>query len=155
MAMEQGGAPRAQVLSNGRMAVVVAGGGGGSARLERVVLARWSARGRPEAGALAFVRESASGHEWPAGLAPGGEPPDEYALEMTGGTAALRRVDGDLVTTVDVCVSPFDDVELRRVTVLNRGEADRRLEVGTRRELLPVRVRGGGVPPPGLEVEVL
>ncbi len=45
-----------------------------------------------------------------------------YEAIFSQGRAEFRRQDGDIQTYTEMSVSPEDDVELRRLSVTNRGE---------------------------------
>lgn len=126
---------RAEALSNGRLTVVVGAAGGGFCTLDALPLMRWSAEQGGASGAFVRVTDAATGEGWAAGLAPEAPPPDEYGAELGSGHLRLRRRDGSLVTKVEACVSPFDDVAVVRVSLANGGTSDRRLRTSTHLEL--------------------
>ena len=53
--------------------------------------------------------------------------------------ATFRRRDGDFETQLQVTVSPEDDVEVRRLSIVNRGDRPREIEVTSYVEIVLAR----------------
>ncbi len=129
--------PRAQVLSNGTLTTVVTESGGGGTRFGGLALTRWAPDPVSDAdGELIYLRDLDSGRFWSLGLQPAAGEPDEYALELEDGQVVLHRSDGDVRQTLEICVSPYYDAELRRLTLANGSAHARRLEITTYAELV-------------------
>ena len=76
-----------------------------------------------------------------------------YEAIYSQGRAEFRRRDGDIETHVEISVSPEDDIELRRVSITNRGrerDDDRADELRRGR----ARAAGGGRGAPGVQQPV-
>jgi cyclic beta-1,2-glucan synthetase len=122
--------PHAHFLSNGAYTVVVTNaGGGGSTCRGRVVT-----RLRPDAtldpgGQYLYLRDVWSGSVWSATYQPTRREPDEYVVSFLPERAVFRRVDDEIETRVEVAVSTEDDVEVRRLSLANRGDRPREIEV--------------------------
>ncbi|HET8655459.1 MAG TPA: hypothetical protein VFL93_08070 [Longimicrobiaceae bacterium] len=111
-------APRAQILSNGRYRVLLSGSGGGYSALGDLALTRWSPDATRDADGLhLYVRDVESGAWWCVGR------------------DVARRDDG-VEGHVEVAVAAEFDAEVRLVTLVNRGERTRRLELTTYAELV-------------------
>jgi hypothetical protein len=54
---------------------------------------------------------------------------DSYEVIYSQGRAEFRRRDDDIETHVEIGVSPEDEIELRRVSITNRGKMPRTIEV--------------------------
>ena len=122
--------PHAHFLSNGAYTVVVTNaGGGGSTCRGRVVT-----RLRPDAtldpgGQHIYLRDVRGGSVWSAAYQPTRREPDEYVVSFLPERAIFRRRDDDIETRLEVAVSPEDDVEVRRLSLSNRGDEPREIEV--------------------------
>ena len=57
--------------------------------------------------------------------------PTSYEAVFLQGRAEFKRVDDDIETRTEIAVSPEDDVELRRVTLINRSRQVRVIELTT------------------------
>ena len=118
--------PEVQLLSNGRYHLVVDSAGAGASRWEGAELTR---AGAGESGLALHVRDTASGATWASVLLPGAPAPDEVEAVLAEGRASLRRVDHGIEMRTDAVVAPGDDVELRRVRIVNRAPEARTLEL--------------------------
>jgi len=116
--------PEVQLLSNGRYHLVVDSAGAGASRWEGTGLTRGG-----ETGLALHVRDTASGAAWANVLLPGAPAPDEVEAVLAEGRASLRRVDHGIEMRTDAVVAPGDDVELRRIRIVNRGLEPRTLEL--------------------------
>ena len=65
--------------------------------------------------------------------------PDEYEATFELDKATFRRRDGDFETQLQVAVSPEDDVEVRRLSITNRGDRPREIEVTSYAEIVLAR----------------
>ena len=129
--------PRAQVLSNGQLVSVVTESGGGYTRFAGLALTRWAPdRVRDADGEVLYLRDLDSGRFWSLGFQPAPGEPDEHTLDMEHGQVVVHRTDGDLRQTLEICVSPYYDAALRRLTLANGGTTARRLEITTYAELV-------------------
>lgn len=120
--------PEVQLLSNGRLHLVIDSDGAAISRWDDVAL---TALG--DAGMLCHVRDVGSGRTWTNILQPGAARPALHETMFAEGRASLRRVetqdDGGIEMWTDVAVAPDDDVELRRIRIVNGGRATRTLEL--------------------------
>ena len=117
--------PRTHILSNGRYAVMVTAAGGGYSRWRGIAVTRWREDvTRDAGGTYVYLRDAHSGDVWSAGYQPTGREPDSYEVVFSEDRAKIARQDGSISTTLDVLVSPEDDAEVRRVSVMNLGTAN-------------------------------
>ncbi len=122
--------PYAQLLSNGRYRVLLTGAGAGSSSLDALALTRWSGdRTRDADGFFLYIRDLDRGHLWGAGRQPVERAPDRYRTRSGPGRAEIVREDDGIVTTLDVCVDPDADAEIRLLALTNRSRKPRRLDV--------------------------
>ena len=65
--------------------------------------------------------------------------PDEFETMFELEKVTFRRRDGDFDTQLQVVVSPEDDVEVRRLSITNRGDRPREIEVTSYAEIVLAR----------------
>ena len=132
--------PRTHLLSNGRLSTMLTATGSGYCRWNDIAITRWREDVTcDERGAHIFLRDCDSGATWSAGFQPTNVEPAEYDVAYCESTARITRVDDDLVTAVEVIVSPDDDAEVRRLSIANHGARDRIIDVTSYAELVLAR----------------
>ena len=129
--------PEVQLLSNGRYHVMVTNAGGGSSRWKDLAITRW----REDAtcdnwGTFCYLRDVASGEFWSTAHQPTGKPANQYAAIFAEGRAEFRRRDHGLDVHTEIAVSPEDDIELRRVRIVNRSRLRRVIELTSYAEIV-------------------
>ncbi|MBI5521508.1 MAG: glycosyl transferase [Desulfarculus sp.] len=129
-------APKVQLLSNGRYALMVSNAGGGYSRWGGFDLTRWRADGTSDRwGTHCYLRDLATNRAWSNAYQPMGGAYGNYAVSFPGDRAEIRRTDGGMETETEIVVAPEDDVEIRRITLVNRSGRPRDLEVTSYVEL--------------------
>ncbi len=122
--------PATHFLSNGRYSVMVTNGGGGYSRCNDISITRYREDLTRDCwGTFFYVRDTDSGAVFSAPYNPHPSRPDDYHVVFAPDKAEFRRQDGDLETHVEITVSPEDDVEIRRLTLTNRGFGERHLDI--------------------------
>jgi cyclic beta-1,2-glucan synthetase len=130
-------APRTHLLSNGRYVVMLTVAGSGYSRCDDLAITRWREDAtRDPWGTYIFLRDVGSGDVWSAGYQPTGVEPDAYRATFFEDRAELYRRDGAITTTLEVLVSPQENVELRRVAITNLGGQAREIEVTSYAEIV-------------------
>jgi cyclic beta-1,2-glucan glucanotransferase len=129
--------PRTHLLSNGSYAVMLTNAGGGYSRRQSLAMTRWREDATTDAwGTFIYVRDLENGDVWSTAYHPTRREPDEYEASFAADRATFRRVDGQIELRTEIVVSPEDDVELRRVSVTNHGNAPRSLELTSYAEVV-------------------
>ena len=129
--------PQVQLLSNGRYHVMVTNAGGGYSRWKDIAITRWREDSTSDNwGTFCYVRELKNGEYWSAAYQPALGHPKDYEAIFSEGRAEFRRRDHDFDTHTEISVSPEDDIELRRITITNRGRAHREIEVTSYAEIV-------------------
>ena len=129
--------PRTHLLSNGTYAVMVTNAGGGYSTCRGLALTRWREDRTTDAwGQFCFVRDLRSGAVWSTTYQPTLVEPDDYEVAFGPDRAIVRRRDGTIDVHTEIAVSPEDDVELRRVSVINRGTTVREIELTSYAEVV-------------------
>ena len=128
------------VLSNGRYTTLITNSGGGFSTWRDLSVTRQRQDWTSDSGAnFIYVRDPWSHRIWSATYLPVGSEPDEYDVTFDLEKATFRRRDGDFETTLQVSISPEDDVEVRRLSIVNHGDRPRDLEVTSYSELVLAR----------------
>ncbi len=128
--------PKTQLLSNGRYNVMLTNAGGGYSQWGAEEITRWrSDRTRDSWGTFFYIHEADSGKTWSAAFQPCGGPAESYSASFALDRAVFKRTDNGIHTMTEVAVSPEDDVEIRRITLVNRSLRTRRLECSSYIEL--------------------
>ena len=129
--------PRAHLLSNGTYGVMVTNAGGGYSTCRGLALTRWREdRTAEDWGQFCYVRDLRSGAVWSTTYQPTRVEPDDYEVVFGPDRAIVRRRDGTIDVHTEIAVSPEDDVELRRVSVINRGTTVREIELTSYAEVV-------------------
>ena len=122
--------PHGALLSNGRYTALVTAAGSGYSRLDADAVTRWTPdRTREDDGFFLYIRDADSGRTWSAGAQPIAGAPDRYEAWLHTNKVEVARVEDWIETFTEVCISPEDDVELRRYTLTNYSDRPRRLEL--------------------------
>ena len=131
-----GPAPEMQLLSNGRYHVAISAAGGGWSRWHDLAVTRWREDAtRDHWGQFCYLRDLDSGVVWSNTWQPttrGGRRGEATFMQSR---AEFRRVDEQIEAHTLVSVSPEDDVELRRLSLTNRSDRRRTIEVTTYAEV--------------------
>ncbi|MFN0116249.1 MAG: glucoamylase family protein, partial [Paracoccaceae bacterium] len=132
-----GAAPTAHLLSNGNYGVMLTPTGEGFSRWRDFAVTRWRAEPSAAAtGSFIFLRDTATGRVWSAGLRPTGADRDEHRAVFSEHHAAFAHRSPRFSTTTEIVVSAEDDAEARRVTLTNTGRHAREVEATSYSELV-------------------
>jgi cyclic beta-1,2-glucan synthetase len=130
-------APEVHLLSNGRYHVAVTAAGGGYSKWRDLAVTRWHEDATRDCwGNFCFIRDTAGGEFWSAAHQPTLKKPTTYEATFSQGRAEFRRRDGDIEAHTEIAVSPEDDIELRRLTITNHGDARHTIEVTSYAEVV-------------------
>ena len=124
-------------LSNGRYTTALTNAGGGYSMWRDTAVTRRREDPTSDAGAhYIYLRDPWSKRVWSATHLPIGQEPDQFDAVFELDKATFRRRDDDFETKLEITVSSEDDVEVRRLTIRNRGRQTRELEVTSYVELV-------------------
>ena len=117
-------------LSNGRYTTAVTNAGGGFSTWRDLAVTRRREDPTCDAGAhFIYLRDPWSRRVWTATHQPVCQEADRFEATFELDKLTFRRRDSDIETQLEVTVSSEDDVEVRRLTIRNRGEHTREIEV--------------------------
>jgi cyclic beta-1,2-glucan synthetase len=122
--------PHAGFLSNGNYVAVVTNGGGGASfcRGRAVTRSRRDAT-RDPGSQFIYLRDVRTGSVWSATAQPVIGEPRDYLVTLAPERATFRRLHDGIATNLEIAVSPEDDVEVRRIAIMNRSDRTRELEI--------------------------
>jgi cyclic beta-1,2-glucan synthetase len=129
--------PHTHFLSNGRYTAGLTHAGGGFSSWGGLAVTRQREDRTVDAGGqYIYLRDPRSGHVWSPTYHPICSEPDEYEATLELDKVTYRRRDGDFETQLQVAVSPEDDVEVRRLSITNRSDRAREIEVTSYAEIV-------------------
>jgi cyclic beta-1,2-glucan synthetase len=127
-------------LSNGRYTTAVTNTGGGYSMCRDVVVTRRRDDPTSDAGAnFIYLRDPWSSRVWSATYEPVCQEPDRFEATFDLDKITFRRRDTDIETQLEITVSSEDDVEVRHLTITNRGAQTREIEVTSYAEIVLAR----------------
>jgi cyclic beta-1,2-glucan synthetase len=130
-------APRTHLLSNGRYTVMVTNAGSGFSTCDKLDVTRWREDLTRDCwGQFIYVRDRMSGAVWSAGYQPVCRPTEQYEVLYCADKAEFSRADGEVVTHLEITVSPESCAEVRRVTLANVGTRPCELELTSYAEIV-------------------
>jgi cyclic beta-1,2-glucan synthetase len=114
--------PECHLLSNGSYTLLINSRGSGYSRKDDIYLTRW----REEIpsrnfGFYLFFKDIHNNYNWSSTFDPFNTIPDKYEAKFSQDKAEFFRKDMDIETHTEICVSPEDNCEIRRVTITNNS----------------------------------
>jgi len=129
--------PEVHFLSNGRYHVMITNAGGGYSRWKDIAVTRWREDSTCDNwGTFCYLRDVTSGEFWSTAYQPALKKADTYETIFSEAKAEFRCRDHDLDTHMEIAVSPEDDIELRRITIINRSGKRRTIDVTSYAEVV-------------------
>ncbi|HEY6360074.1 MAG TPA: glucoamylase family protein, partial [Vicinamibacterales bacterium] len=129
--------PHTQFLSNGRYTAALTHAGGGFSTWRGLAVTRRRDDRTSDTGAhFVFLRDPWSGYVWSPAYQPVCREPDGYDATFDLDKVTFRSRNGDFETQLQVTVSSEDDVEVRRLSIINRGDRPREIEVTSYAEIV-------------------
>jgi cyclic beta-1,2-glucan synthetase len=130
-------APEVQLLSNGKYHVMVSNAGGGYSRWKDMDVTRWREDAtRDSWGTFCYIRDVATGRFWSSAHQPVIKPLEHYEAIFSEAKVEFRCREAELEAHTEIAVSPEDDIELRRITLTNRGKKRRVIEITSYSEVV-------------------
>jgi len=111
--------------------------GGGYSRWNDMAVTRWREDStRDHWGTFCYLRDAASGKFWSTGYQPSLKRSDSYQAIFSEARAEFRCRKDNLDAYTEIAVSPEDDIELRRITITNRGRRRRTIDLTSYAEVV-------------------
>jgi cyclic beta-1,2-glucan synthetase len=128
--------PKTQLQCNGRYGLMLTNAGGGYSRWNDFEITRWrSDRTRDDWGTFCYIRDVDSGRLWCNTYQPTGGKVEGYSADFSLDRAMFRRLDNGIESETEIVIAPDDDVEIRRLTLINRSLRARQLDLTSYLEL--------------------
>jgi cyclic beta-1,2-glucan synthetase len=122
--------PQVHYLSNGNYGVLITSAGSGFSRWRDVALTRWRADSTLDNwGTWIYVQDRESGRLRSAGYQPVAESKKDCAVLFSAHKAEFSSQSDALWQYMEVVVPPEDDLEIRRIALINRGGQIRKLRI--------------------------
>ena len=129
--------PVTQLLANDQLGIMMTAAGSGYMTWNGLALTRWREDSVcDDWGYYFYLRDTKSGKIWSAGHMPVAAPADHYEATFSEEKVEIVRTDGSFTTTMECIVSPEDDAEARRITVLNSGLTVAEIDITSYAELV-------------------
>jgi cyclic beta-1,2-glucan synthetase len=129
--------PSTQLLSNGQYAVMLTGSGSGYSQWQNLAVTRWREDVTRDAwGSFLYLRDVVSGQVWSAGYQPTTVVPDQYEVVFAEDRVRITRSDHDLISTLEIVISPEDDAEIRRLSLTNNSSRIKEIEITSYAEIV-------------------
>jgi cyclic beta-1,2-glucan synthetase len=137
--------PQVHFLSNGRYGLLITDAGAGYSAYtpsrgsgqETVALTRWRADTTLDGwGTWIYAQDQEDGVLWSASEQPTGARADEQQVRFYPHQAEFRRRHGDISLHTVIAVAPDDDVEIRRLTLVNHSDEPRHLRITSYSEVV-------------------
>ena len=129
--------PEVHLLSNSRYHVMITNAGSGYSRWKDMAVTRWREDSTCDNwGFFCYIRDVESGEFCSVAYQPALKQADPYETIFTEAKAEFRCRFHDLDMHTEISVSPEDDIELRRVTIVNRSGKRRTIDVTSYAEVV-------------------
>ena len=124
------GLPDCHLLSNGEYTVMITADGLGYSAVCGVGVNRWFGGYEEDyTGVFIYIKNLTDGRLWSAAKYPVGSSADKYKVSFYPERAVFHRWDGDLESRTEVCVSPEEGAEIRKIVIANHGGSEMILEI--------------------------
>ena len=128
--------PLGHLLGNGRYALMITNAGAGYSRWRDFDITRWRSDTTEDSwGMFLYLAEEESKVVWSATHQPLNVKDPRYTAIFTADRAEFRRRKFGIESHLEVTVSPEDDAEIRRLTLINHGLRGRKLTLVSAAEL--------------------
>lgn len=122
--------PITQVLSNRSLSTLVTSSGSGYTKVGDTFLTQWVEDVTQDmGGTYFFIRNLSTQKLWSAGFQPTQVKSEDYEVTFSEDNVKFHRSDEDIVTEMEIFVSPLDNSEIRQLSFQNRGSGVASLEV--------------------------
>jgi cellobiose phosphorylase len=129
--------PAVQLLSNGNYHVMLSSAGGGYSRRNNVAVTRWHEdMTQDNWGTFCYLRDLETGTFWSAAFQPTQRQTESHETIFSDARAEFRARELDFDSHMEIVVSPEDNIELRRLHIINCGLFAKSLEITTYAEVV-------------------
>ena len=135
--------PQTHILTNGSYSTMLTDRGLGYSKYKNIFISRWRNDYISSIyGNIFYIKDVGDNKVWSSTYLPDIKKPDSYSITFAGDKAKFIRKDGDIETHQEVVISPEDNVEIRRITLINHEEKEKEFEITSYFELIDGDLRG-------------
>ena len=128
--------PQVHSLARGKYGVLITNAGSGYSQWREFALTRWQADTTLDQwGTWIYVQDRENGEHWSVTCQPIGCPPEDQEILFSPHKVEFRRWDHGISLHTEITVGG-DEVEIRRVTLLNDSDHPRRLKLASYGEVV-------------------
>ncbi|MFZ5911460.1 MAG: GH36-type glycosyl hydrolase domain-containing protein [Chloroflexota bacterium] len=129
--------PQVHTLTNGNFSTLITAAGSGYSRWGEIDLTRWHADTTlDDYGTWLYVQDKNNGRLWSAAFQPSGVTLESQDVLFYPHKVEFERHDGDISLRLSITVAADDDVEVRKVTLINHGQELRHLVLTSYAEVI-------------------
>ncbi len=129
--------PRTHLLSNGRYGLLLTSSGSGYSCWQDIDLTRWRADTTLENwGTWIYIRDRDTDALWSLGYQPTTVHPQKQNVLFEAHKAEFWRQDDEISSRMEITVAPDEDVEIRRISLMNQGGETRHLMLTSYAEIV-------------------
>ena len=129
--------PRIALLGNVPYTTVISNAGSGISRYDDLAINRWRNDGtRDDYGQWCYLRDVTTGKVWSAGHQPVCAEATWYRVFFASDRVTFHRRDDDIETIMEIAVAPGEAAEVRKITVSNRSQTTREIELTSYMEVV-------------------
>ena len=129
--------PTTQLLSNGEYTVMLTSSGSGYSRYRDLAVSRWREDVTCDHwGSYIYLKDLQSEKIWSAGFQPTCVEADRYEVTFSEDRARINREDDKIICELEVFVSPEDQGEVRKLTLVNVSLEPREIEITSYSEIV-------------------
>ncbi|KHD37627.1 NdvB [Clostridium acetobutylicum] len=122
--------PEVQILSNGTYSAMISNSGSGYSKRDKEYIYRWRKDSIEESyGMFFYIRDLNNNKWWSAGYEPCQDEGDNYEVTFSIDKAKIKREDEGLITSTTITVSNEEDAEIRKMSIRNRSNTTKLLEI--------------------------
>lgn len=122
--------PEVHLLTNGRYQLMISTAGGGYSRWQNIAITRWREDATRDCwGSFFYLRDKTHDDIWSPTYQPMLQNDSLYEAIFTLGRAEFRQRFAEIESHTEISISPEDDVELRRLTLINHSGEVRTIEI--------------------------
>ena len=124
-------------LSNGSYSLIITAAGSGFSHWGDIELTRWRSDSTlDDWGSWIYVEDRLTGQTCSVARQPSMSHPDRSDVRFFPQKVEFMRQDGDIILRTSISIAPDDNVEIRRVTIANRGDTSRILALTSYAEII-------------------
>lgn len=128
--------PQLLVLSNGEYSTMITASGSGYSKKNDTMLYRWKGNSTSDdSGMFFYIKNLNSNDYWSSTFEPCKTLGDKYEAEFNLDKAKFLRKDGNIETEMELCISPEENFEIRKLSLSNLSDKGRSLEITSYMEI--------------------